>query len=377
MRDISILVKPASGLCNMHCDYCFYCDEAQKRQQASYGMMSVETLRNVIKRTLMRTEDVYNLAFQGGEPTLCGISFFEQVVDFVHRYNRNHAHINLALQTNGYALDENWCRFFAENHFLIGMSVDGTPEIHERYRHAKDGGRSYEHCLKAAGLMDAFHVDYNILTVVHRMTAGHIREIYQSYREHGWHYQQYIACLEPLGETRGDREYALKPETYGRFLTTLFAMWYEDFLAGQEPYIRQFDNYISILLGQEPESCEQRGTCGLQYVVEADGSVYPCDFYVLDRYRLGNFNENLLPEIDVKRSKIGFCYRSEKLPDRCRQCRWLTVCRGGCYRQRMSGCQGEANLNYFCEAYQMFFETCWERLNRAAEITRERMERAD
>ena len=288
-----------------------------------------------------------------------------------------YGNINLALQTNGYALDENWCRFFAENHFLIGMSVDGTPEIHERYRHAKDGGRSYEHCLKAAGLMDAFHVDYNILTVVHRMTAGHIREIYQSYREHGWHYQQYIACLEPLGETRGDREYALKPETYGRFLTTLFAMWYEDFLAGQEPYIRQFDNYISILLGQEPESCEQRGTCGLQYVVEADGSVYPCDFYVLDRYRLGNFNENLLPEIDVKRSEIGFCYRSEKLPDRCRQCRWLTVCRGGCYRQRMSGCQGEANLNYFCEAYQMFFETCWERLNRAAEITRERMERAE
>ena len=123
--------------------------------------------------------------------------------------------------------------------------------------------------------MDQYGVDYNILTVVTQKTAGHAAEIYNYYKEQGWKYQQYIACLDPLGEDRGKTPYALNPEQYGMFLTELFNLWYEAWKKGEQPYIRQFENYIGILLGYQPESCEHRGSCGIQNVVEADGSVYP------------------------------------------------------------------------------------------------------
>ncbi|WP_130838201.1 anaerobic sulfatase maturase [Lachnoclostridium sp. Marseille-P6806] len=373
MPAISVLIKPVSGACNLHCDYCFYCDEMNKRQQGSYGRMTKETLRNVIKRTLMRAEGTYSLAFQGGEPTLSGLDFFRSAVEYVGKYNRNHAEIHLALQTNGYAVDEEWCRFFAEHHFLLGVSVDGLPEIHNKYRHAGDGGDTYRHAVRAARHMEEAGVDYNILTVVHRETAEHIREIYEAYRANGWHYQQYISCLDPLNEERGRREYSLLPDQYGRFLIELFELWYGDFLKQQEPYIRQFDNYIMLLLGRMPEACEQRGSCGIQYVVEADGSVYPCDFYALDEYRLGNFNEDFLPAIGARREEIGFLRRSSVLPQECLGCRWRHLCRCGCYRNRTEGPGGAAGPNYFCKGYQMFFEACGERLYHAAETVRERL----
>ena len=135
MRAISVMTKPASGLCNMKCDYCFYCDEAANRQQANYGLMEESTLKNVIRRTLTHVTDDYSLAFQGGEPTLRGLPFFEKAVAYTKQYNRNGARIHFALQTNGFALTEEWARFFAENNFLIGVSVDGTEVIHDCYRH--------------------------------------------------------------------------------------------------------------------------------------------------------------------------------------------------------------------------------------------------
>ena len=148
MPAISVLVKPASGNCNMHCDYCFYCDEIQKREQSSYGIMSLPTLKNVIKRTLMRAEGSYSIAFQGGEPTLCGLDFFREMTGFVEKYNRNKASVSYALQTNGYAIDEGWAAFLKEKGFLVGVSVDGTGPIHNAYRHGNDGGDSYAHILR-------------------------------------------------------------------------------------------------------------------------------------------------------------------------------------------------------------------------------------
>ena len=356
----------------MHCDYCFYCDETAKRQQQSYGFMSEETLKNVIKRTLMRTDGVYSLAFQGGEPTLRCMDFFETAAEYTRKYNRNHAEVNLAIQTNGYALDEQWCQMLRDEHFLVGLSADGLPEIHDLYRHGNDGGSSWAHVLRAASLMDQYNVEYNILTVVHRKTAEHVKEIYEAYKKHGWNYQQYILCLDPLGEEHGTREYSVSPEEYGEFLTTLFDLWDEDFQKGEEPYIRQFDNYIAILLGRMPESCEQRGTCGMQYVVEADGSVYPCDFYALDQWKLGDFNDDLLPAIDERRLEKGFVGRSERLSEKCLQCRWLSLCRCGCFRQRVMDTENEGMyINYYCTGLQMFFDACGERLRAdAAEVGR-------
>ena len=368
MPAVSVLVKPASGNCNMHCDYCFYCDESSKREKSSYGMMTPETLKNVIRRTVMRADNGYSIAFQGGEPTLCGLDFYRTAVRYVEQYNRKNVPVSYALQTNGYAIDEDWAVFFKEHGFLIGVSVDGTERIHNGYRHGNDGGNSYEHALKTTMLLERFGVDYNILTVVHAKTAENIRSIYTDYKNRGWDYLQFIACLDPLNEPRGKKEYSLTPQRYGRFLIDLFDMWYDDLQRGKAPYIRQFDNYLQILEGIRPESCEQTGICGVQYVAEADGSVYPCDFYVLDEYRLGNFNDDLLPAIDAARKHSAFVEESRIKPDECLQCRWYSLCRGGCRRCRFTAHEKAADpavtegMNYFCDGYRMFFEACGERL---------------
>ena len=368
MTAISVMIKPSSGMCNMSCDYCFYRDETQKRSQESYGFMSEKTLKNVIRKTMLRAEGMISYAFQGGEPTLRGLAFFQKVVEYQNQYNKNKIQVHNALQTNGLLIDEDWCRFLKENHFLVGVSLDGTKEIHDTYRHTrKEGGPTFDLVCSAIRLMESYGVDFNILTVVNQAAAENIQEIYSFYRQKKWNYQQYIACLDPLDEPHGQNEYSLAPEQYGQFLIRLFRLWYKDWKKGRQPYIRQFENYIGILLGHFPEACDQRGTCSIQNVVEADGSVYPCDFYMLNDYCLGNFNENRLDEIDARRKEIGFLERSLKLDPDCKHCAYYRLCRGGCQRNRDWAPEIQAYQNYFCQSYRMFFDAC---LNEMEEIAR-------
>ena len=219
---------------------------------------------------------------------------------------------------------------------------------------------TFDRVMRGVACLDRWKVDYNILTVVTQDLANHVDEVYSYYAAMGWKYQQYIACLDPVGGTAG---HSLKPETYGAFLIRLFQLWNRDRKAGRAPYIRQFDNYIGILMGYSPESCEQQGTCGIQYAVEADGSVYPCDFYMMDGYLLGNVNTDRLERIDAKRSELRFVENSRRLPDRCRDCRWFSLCRGGCRRNRE---ENSLQLNRFCESYRMFFEAVYEDMAEAA-----------
>lgn len=364
MPPISVLMKPASGMCNMRCEYCFYCDEMEKRTTESFGFMSEETLKNVIRRTLSRAEGFASYAYQGGEPTLRGIDFFKKAVAFQKQYNRRGIQVNNALQTNGYLLDEEWCLFLKENQFLVGLSVDGTAEYHNALRHTKSGEDTFDRVCRSAGLMDRYGVDYNILTVVTPRIAENIEEIYREYEGRGWHYQQYIACLDPLGEPCGGTAYSLTPEAYGTFLDRLFGLWYRDYKKGRQPYIRQFENYIGMAKGYPPEACDQRGTCGIQNVVEADGSVYPCDFYMLDEYRLGNFNTDRLDRIDERRKEIGFVERSRLLNEACGKCEYYRLCRGGCQRNREYNERTGQYENYFCRAYQIFFDRWYEEIMR-------------
>lgn len=374
MPPISALIKPASGNCNMHCDYCFYSDEQSKREIANHGIMSEKTLNNIMRKVLFHSKGYCTIAFQGGEPTLAGLDFFKKVVELGEKYNKNGLRINYALQTNGYHLDENWCRFFKDNGFLIGLSVDGTKEIHDKYRHSKELKPTYEKVRSAAKLMDLIGVDYNILTVVHKDVAMNIEKIYQDYKKNGWRYQQYIACLDPLYEAPGQHEYSLLPHEYGRFLIRLFQLWHEDFNQNRQPYIRQFENYIAMLLGQPPESCDQRGTCGLQYVFESDGSAYPCDFYMLDDYCLGNINDTIIDKIDEQRKKSRFIEKSIMLSTMCRDCEFFGLCKGGCMRCRQS-LDGSNYINYFCEGYKEFFKECLPELREIANTVKKRIQK--
>ena len=367
MPAISVMLKPSSGMCNMSCDYCFYRDETQKRSQESYGFMSEKTLKNVIRKTMLRAEGMISYAFQGGEPTLRGLDFFEKVVEYQKQYNKNGIQVHNALQTNGLLIDENWCKFLKENQFLVGVSLDGTDEVLDAYRHTRtNGSPTFDLVCNSIRLMESYGVDFNILTVVNQAVAENIQEIYSFYRQKKWNYQQYIACLDPMDEPHGQNGYSLLPEQYGQFLIKLFRLWYKDWKKGRQPYIRQFENYIGILLGHFPEACDQRGVCSIQNVVEADGSVYPCDFYMLNDYRLGNFNENRLDEIDAKRLEIGFLERSLQLDQNCKHCPYYPICRGGCQRNRDFNPEIMAYQNYFCPGYRMFFDACLDQMEEIA-----------
>ena len=183
------------------------------------------------------------------------------------------------------------------------------------------------------------------------------------YLQNGWDYLQFIPCLDPYGETPGQYAFSLTPEDYGTFLCDLFDVWYEDVRQGKIIYIRYFENILGMLLGFPPESCGVCGTCAKEYVVEADGGVYPCDFYVLDPYRLGSLVTDDFPALDEKRGELGFVERSRFVSPECRDCPWFALCRGGCRRDRepMRG-DGTLSLNYFCPAYKAFFSYAYPRL---------------
>ena len=358
---INIMLKPASGLCNMRCKYCFYNDETQKREIKSYGIMTEQVLRQVIEKTLDSKEKHYTLSFQGGEPTLAGLDFFKAAVHFVNTFKGQCCQVSYAIQTNGLLLNEEWCAFLAENQFLAGVSLDGAKEIHDENRVDLQGKGTFNRVMKSLLLLRKFQVETNILTVVTPGVSRHFRKIFSFFEANSLFYQQYIPCLDPLDETRGKRPWSLTPERYGEYLRTAFDCWYEKAMEGRKRYHRYFDNLLMIINGQLPEACGMGGVCGRQYAVESDGSVFPCDFYMLDGYLLGNLTKDTLKQIDDKRKDIKFIEQSAVHTQECRSCRWGFLCRGGCRRDRDYFEQG-IGKNYYCESYQSFFAYAWPRL---------------
>lgn len=366
MPPIQLLIKPSSGNCNLRCKYCFYCDEMEKRETANYGFMSTDTLEALVRKSLDFAEGSCGFAFQGGEPTLVGMDFYKRLLEFQSKYNTKKVTIHNSIQTNGFRLGEEWADFFAQNHFLVGVSLDGIVHTHDAYRIDAGGKGTFAEIMRTIELFDKKNVEYNILTVVNRRTAERISRIYSFYGKHGWKYQQYIACLDPLGEPQGMREYSLTPEAYGDFLVELFELWYLDWQKGAQPSIRMFENYIGILLGYMPEACDQRGCCSIQCVVEADGSVYPCDFYVVDSYRMGSFVDNTLEEILEQGKTLRFVEESVENREDCEACEYGYICRGGCRRNRQIGENGQLGSNYFCPAYKKFFAAALPRMKQIA-----------
>lgn len=363
MPALSLLIKPASGNCNMRCRYCFYADELDNREIRSYGKMSVDTMHTIVDKAMEYGDYECTIAFQGGEPTLAGLDFYRDLVAYVTAHeNPKKLMIHYALQTNGYLINEEWAAFLGENHFLVGVSLDGLKEIHDRYRLDAAGKGTYQRVISAIRLLEKHQVEYNILTVVTAATARNGQKIYNYFKKNHFGYQQYIECLDPIGEEPGQHEYSLTPEKYGEFLKSMFDAWYLDMRSGTYVYNRYFENLMMIMAGQQPESCNMRGVCGKQWVFEADGSVYPCDFYALDQWCLGNINKNSFEEMDQKRDELGFIQWSMRQQEDCQKCRWFGLCRNGCRRNREPVTAEHTNRNYFCKSYQMFFEYAYPRL---------------
>lgn len=366
MRALHLLIKPASGLCNLRCSYCFYRDEMAHRQVASHGIMPLSVMEAVLEKSLSAVTRECTIAFQGGEPMLAGLEFFRETVALQKKYNKNRVQIQNAIQTNGLLINEEWANFFRENRFLVGISLDGVKDTHDCNRVDEKGDGSFNRVMQAIRLLERSGVEYNVLTVVNRQTAPRAERIYQFYKRNGLQYLQFIPCLDPFGAEQGSTPWSLRAEDYGNFLCTLFDLWYRDMVKGEPVSIRQFDNYVQMLLGYPPESCGMSGCCVPQQVVEADGSVYPCDFYVLDPYRLGNFCTDTVEQIFARREELGFLQSSLEVHPQCRDCRYYPLCRGGCRRNRQVGETGPLGLNVFCKSYQQFFAHAGSRLEELA-----------
>lgn len=360
MPNIHVLIKPSSGLCNMRCKYCFYYDETQNREIESYGFMSEETLEQVIKKTIEYSDTACTIAYQGGEPTLRGLDFFKKSIEFQEKYNTKNIAISNAIQTNGYCLDREWAQFLKENHFLVGISLDGFEYSHDYFRVDSKGEGTFKRVLESIELLREYGVEFNILTVVNSVTAKKITQIYKFFKEQGFDYLQFIPCLNPLGKEDERFPFTLTPKAYSQFLRTLFDLWYNDLQQGHLIHIQQFEEYAHMLLLMQPNVCGMSGICSRQNVIEADGEVYPCDFYVLDEYRLGNLNQVSFEEIDAKRKEIQFVEQSIEPHEDCKVCKYGPICRGGCRRHRNP-------KNHFCTAYYEFFDYTLERLEKVAE----------
>ncbi len=369
MPPINIMIKPASSLCNLRCKYCFYFDTADNREVESYGIMKEETLENVIKEAVDFAEGHLTVAFQGGEPTLAGLDFYKKYIEIQKKYKKPGLEVHNALQTNGFVIDDEWAKFFKENNFLIGVSLDGTKECHDAFRVDNKDKGSFKRVMEGIESMKKYKVDFNILCVVNSVTAKKIQSVYNFYKKNQFEYLQFIPCLQPFNHEGDKMPFTLSAKDWGTFLCNLFDIWYRDFTNGNPVHIRQFENYIEMILGYPPESCGMSGICSWQNIVEADGSCYPCDFYVLDKYKLGNFNENNFNQINEKRKELKFVENSSKIHEKCLKCRHVNICRGGCKRYCEPFTEDDSrDLNILCEGYMKFFDHSYERLRGLATL---------
>ena len=363
MKYLNLLIKPASSLCNMRCGYCFYHSQATERRVYSYGIMQAATMKRLVRRAFEAAEARVTFAFQGGEPTLAGLGFFRDFVRLADRFNLKGIPVSYAIQTNGLAIDDEWAAFLAERRFLVGLSLDGDARIHDELRQDASGAGTFDRVMGTIERLREHSVEFNILCVVRDETARRARELYAFFRERKLFDLQFIPCLDAAESGRP----ALSPEAYAEFLKQTFDAYYTDSPTDSPTRIRFFDNLLGMALGLPPESCGLAGICGLYFVVEADGGIYPCDFYTGDEWRLGDVESGSFDSFRSTPRFRDFVARMGRIPGRCSACRYFALCRGGCMRDRESATGEAYGENRFCDSLRDFLDRDSGRIFKMAE----------
>jgi len=364
MPPITVMIKPVSGACNMRCRYCFYADEMNHRKSSVYSRMTNELLDVLVRRVIRSADASVHFVFQGGEPTLIGLPFFEDLVRLQRKYNMRGLKISNAVQTNGYDLSDEMIAFFAKEQFLIGVSLDGTDETHNLLRPDAKGLPTSAVVRKTIERLHAAGVSVNILCVVNSEVAKHPKEVFSALAP--YEYLQFIACLDGLDGEK--RDYSLSCEAYLAFLKATFDCYHQAYLDGHPVSVRNFDNWVAMLMGMPPENCAMVGHCGPSLVIESDGSVYPCDFYALDHWKLGSISQDSLKRMLGSDREKAFLEESLPVPDACRACRWYRLCRNGCKRER----DPETGVNRWCSVHAAFLEYAYPRMKKMAEQLKKR-----
>lgn len=363
MKQISIMIKPASSLCNLRCKYCFYANVADLREVRSYGFMSEETVDRLLENVYgdLKPGDRISFAFQGGEPTMAGLDYFQTFTEKTARWQG--ISVSYALQTNGTLLDDKWCAFLKQRRFLVGISWDVLPEYHDSARVDGSGRGTNRAVLNAIALLEKWGVEYNVLCTLTNFAAKHPQQVWKQLIKHNIRFVQFTPCLDEL-DLPGKSQYALTPERFASFYDQIFRLWYLDFCHGRYRSVKLIDDIVNLIVYGAPTACGINGRCSLQIVVEADGSVYPCDFYCIDAYRLGNLTQNHLTEILESPKMAAFANRSHVPPKLCQSCEFAHFCGGNCKRmQRQICCAPDGD---FC-GYQDFLRHHQKALTEIAE----------
>ena len=348
----SVLVKPAGADCNLNCSYCFYKDKGALYPDTRRHRMSEEVLDSLVRQVMALSGQQASFSWQGGEPTLMGLPFFEKVVSLQQRYGRGQTVAN-SLQTNATLLNDDWARFLWQYRFLVGVSLDGPQEMHDAQRLDHTGQGSFERVMRGVNVLRQHDVAFNILVVLTRQNIGDPTSLYRFFLEQDLRHLQFIPCAERDPATHDLAPFSISADEYGAFLCRAFELWLKD---GQPTaYVRFFDELlIAYVNGQHP-SCIHREQCGDFVVVEHNGDVYACDFFVEPAWRLGNLLETPLLELLQSERFTAFRQRKRELAAECRRCQYLHLCYGGCPKYRLLDSGDIASPSYFCAAYRRFF----------------------
>ncbi len=370
----SILVKPAGPDCNLACSYCFYRKKAELFPESQIHRMSPAILDTMIRQVMHFGEAAVSFSWQGGEPTLMQLPFFQQAVALQQRYARGQT-VGNGLQTNGILIDLDWAKFLKAYNFLIGISLDGPAHIHNHYRIHRDGSGTFDKVVDHTKLLLDTGVAVNALAVVNDYSVQFPGEIYEFHKSLGLSYQQYIPCVETApGDRTKTASFSVAPEKYGVFLCTLFDLWLNDF-KDQVPTtsIRFFDAVFYHYVGLPPPECTLAPECGEYVVVEHNGDVYACDFFVEPTWKLGNILTGNLKEFLNSERQREFGRLKAAWPELCRSCKWLKYCNGGCPKDRIR----DRQLSHFCQSYQMFYAHADQSFRQLAERwSREQMKKS-
>ncbi len=372
-RGFHLMAKPTGAVCNLDCEYCFFLSKEALYPGSSFRMN--DEVLDLYVRQLMEAQQApqVTVAWQGGEPTLMGLPFFERAVELVERYRRPGMEVTHTLQTNGTKLDDAWCTFLAEHAFLVGLSIDGPRAMHDAYRVDKGGHGTFDKVTRAASLLRRHRVDFNLLTTVHAKNQDHPLAVYRFLRDElGAAFIQLIPIVErvtseseatigwrgrPLYTQRGDcvTRRSVSPAKWGSFLIAVFDEWIRNDVG--EVFVPMFEAALASWMRLPQPLCIFAETCGDALALEHNGDLYSCDHFVEPAHRLGNIRETHLVELVASEAQRAFGRaKRETLPGKCVRCPVRFACNGGCPRNRFATSEeGEPGLNYLCAGYEAFF----------------------
>jgi len=351
MKPFSLLIKPASADCNLRCEYCFYIDHLEGLDQVP--RMSDEVLEAMIGSYMKTNQgNTYAFGWQGGEPTIMGLKFFKKVVELQQKYGKTGTVVQNGLQTNCTLITNEMAKFFGEYKFLLGVSLDGPDYLHDHYR--KTIGQTPTHALVMRGIenLKRNKVEFNILTLVNNLNVKKAKEIYNYHKEKGFFYHQYIPCVE-YDENNNPYPFSITGEDWGTFLCEIFDEWIKEDV--NKISIRVFDSILEYLVYNRYNVCSMQDNCCQYFVVEYDGNVYPCDFFVRKDLVLGNVLTGTWD--DFLSSPIYHQFGKQKAiwNDECNTCPYLILCHGGCQKNRVGGPQSSKTLSVLCKGWKKFY----------------------